>query len=103
MELKNKEVSQQQQRPQHIQLGITRLAIVKHTTLLHKIWYLVSLTIWNYKMLYTHTHTHTHTMHFIFYQQMLNWLFGHYMTSTTLNYINNQNTYLYMNTNRKPH
>ena len=60
MELKNKEVSQQQQQPQHIQLGITRLAIVKHTTLLHKIWYLVSLTIWNYKMLYTHTHTYTY-------------------------------------------
>jgi hypothetical protein len=39
---------------------------------------LVSLIDWNYAML------SLFTLYFMLYQQMSNWLFGHYRTSTTL-------------------
>ena len=39
---------------------------------------LVSLTIWNYAML------HLFIAYLVFHQKMLNWLFGHHRTLTTL-------------------
>ena len=49
----------------------TSLKIIKKV---QYIWYLMSLTICNYTMLYLFI------AHLIFYQQMSNWLFGHYKT-----------------------
>ena len=54
----------------------------------------MSLTIWNYAMLYLFI------VSLIFYQKLLNWLFGHYITSTTLfgeeNFFNGEKIHHYV-------
>ena len=48
------------------------------SNMLYHLWYLVSLTIWNYVIVILNYRSH------FFYQQRPNWLFGHYRALTSL-------------------